>query len=51
VEITLLDGDSFRGTLLDWCGCGPILGVTLSASESAKRVVSWDVVKYLDLRE
>jgi hypothetical protein len=52
VEITLTsDSDSVRGVLLDWCPAGPIVGVTLSASESAKRVVAWDAIRFLDLIE
>jgi hypothetical protein len=51
VEVTLSDGESCRGTLLDLCPAGPVLAVTLSASESARRVVSWDAIRYVDLKD
>jgi hypothetical protein len=51
VEVSLLDGDSFRGELLDWCGAGPVLATRLSASETTRRVCSWDAIKFVDLRE
>lgn len=51
VELTLVDGESVSGMLLDYCGTGPIMAVSLSPSESTRRIVSWDVVRFLDLRE
>ena len=51
VELTLTDGGSVAGTLLDFCGAGPIMAVSLSSSESTRRVVSWDVVRFVDLRD
>ncbi len=51
VELTLSDGESVKGTLLDLCPAGPVLAVGLSASETTRRVVSWDVVKFVDLRD
>jgi len=51
VELTLVDGDGTRGQLLDWCPAGVIVAVTLSASESARRLVAWDAIKFVDLRE
>lgn len=51
VEITLTDAGSVKGTLLDLCPAGPVLAVSLSASESTRRVVSWDAVKFVDLRD
>ncbi len=51
VEITLTDGGSVKGTLLDLCPAGPVLAVGLSSSETTRRVVSWDVVRFVDLRE
>lgn len=51
VEITLIDGDSLTGTLLDLCGAGPIVQCRLSRSEACKRVVSWDALRFLDLLE
>ncbi len=51
VELTLLDGESVRGTLLDLCPAGPILRVRLSRTEACRRVVSWDALRYVDLLE
>lgn len=51
VEVTTTDGDSFVGTLLDLCPTGPIVRTRLSKSEACKRAVSWDVLKFVDLRE
>ncbi len=51
IEVTLVDGDSLTGTLLDLCPCGPILRVRLSKSEACRRVVSWDSVRFVDLIE
>ncbi len=51
VEITLTDGGSVKGTLLDYCPAGPILVTSLSKAEQVRRVVSWDAVKSVDLRE
>ncbi len=51
VELTLTDGGCVKGTLLDPCPAGPVLAVGLSASETTRRVVSWDVVKFVDLRD
>lgn len=50
VEITLADSESVKGTLLDFCGAGPVLAVGLSNTETTRRVVSWDVVRFVDLR-
>jgi hypothetical protein len=51
VEITLTNSESVKGTLLDLCPAGPVLAVGLSSSETTRRVVSWDAVKFVDLRE
>ncbi len=51
VELTLLDGESVRGSLLDVCPAGPILRVRLSRMEACRRVISWDVLKFVDLIE
>lgn len=51
VEITLTDSASVKGTLLDLCPAGPVLAAGLSASETTRRVVSWDAVKFVDLRD
>jgi hypothetical protein len=51
IELTLTYGGSVAGTLLDFCGAGPLMAVSLTSSESTQRVVSWDVVRFVDLRE
>lgn len=51
VEITLTDGGSVKGTLLDYCSAGPILVTSLSKADQIRRVVSWDAVKFVDLRD
>lgn len=51
VEITLVGGESLAGQLLDCCPTGPILLVRISESDATRRIVSWDQVRYIDLRE
>lgn len=51
VEITLTDGGCVKGTLLDYCPAGPILVTSLGKAEQVRRVVSWDAVKFVDLRD
>jgi hypothetical protein len=40
-----------KGTLLDYCPAGPILVTSLGKAEQVRRVVSWDAVKFVDLRD
>lgn len=51
VEITLVGGESLAGQLLDCCPVGAILLVRLSKTDATRRIVSWDQVRYIDLRE
>ncbi len=51
VELTLTDGGCVKGTLLDLCPAGPVLVTSLSKAEQVRRVVSWDAIRFVDLRD
>lgn len=51
IEITLTDGGTLSGMLLEVCPAGPIVQCRLGGNEACRRVVSWDVLKFVDLRE
>lgn len=51
VEITLADGESFQGTLLDVCPVGALIRCKLSRTEATRRCVAWDHITFIDLKE